>query len=547
MKQTAPLIVENLSFRYRDRTGAAIHDISFEAKAGEILLIAGASGCGKTTLIRSVNGLIPRSYKGEMSGRVLVFGEDTSAWKLSQISQKIGTVLQDPERQILGTKVLNEVAFGLENLNVPRDEILERVDESLKFLKIFHLRERETFTLSGGEKQKVALAGVLAMRPSILLLDEPLASLDPASAQDTLDTIRFLADEGMTVLMVEHRVEDVLRINPERVMFMSEGEIRYLGNLSGLSKVVNYREVKLPAEQIVERAKQDPPPAQIRILPGAAGKGSGEEAPGASRGEPLVRFEDVAFGYESDVEVLHGINLEIRRGDVIAVLGPNGAGKTTFVKHAIGLLKPKGGRVLVNGRDTKEASVAQIAGTLGYVFQSPSHMLFAPTVSEELAFGPRNLNHPKEQIEQEVKEALRIVNLSDKEQDPPLALSFGQQKRVSIAAILAMQSRILVMDEPTAGQDYRNYMNFMDAILQLPSFEAILFITHDVDLAVIYANRVLMINDGRLVADGRPQEVLRDFDRLKANRLVPTSLLSLNLERLNTTGRFMRAEALAHI
>ena len=534
----APLTIDNLSFRYRDRQGAAIDNISFEARAGEILLIAGASGCGKTTLIRSINGLIPRSYKGEVTGRVLVYGEDTAPWKLSQISQKIGTVLQDPERQILGTKVLNEVAFGLENLSVQREEILQRVDEALAFLKILHLRERETFTLSGGEKQKVALAGVLAMRPSILLLDEPLASLDPASAQDTLDTVRFLADEGMTVLMVEHRVEDVMRIQPERVMFMSEGEVRYLGDLSGLSKVVNYREVKLPAPDIVERARQDPAPEEINILPGVAGKGADDV---------LVKFEDVAFGYESDVEVLHGLNLEIKRGDVIAVLGPNGAGKTTFVKHAIGLLKPKVGRVLVGGRDTKEASVAQIASTLGYVFQSPSHMLFAPTVSEELAFGPKNLKHPKEQIELEVKEALRIVNLSDKEQDPPLALSFGQQKRVSIAAILAMQSRILVMDEPTAGQDYQNYMNFMSSILQLPSFEAILFITHDVDLAVIYANRVLMINDGRLVADGKPQDVLRDFDRLKANRLVPTSLLDLNLKRFSQTGRFMRAEALAHI
>jgi energy-coupling factor transporter ATP-binding protein EcfA2 len=533
-----PLVIENLSFRYRDRPGAAIHNISFEAKPGEVLLIAGASGCGKTTLIRCINGLVPRSYKGERTGRVLVFGEDVAEWKLSQISQKIGTVLQDPERQILGTKVLNEVAFGLENLNVPRAEIIQRADEALAFLKISHLRERETFTLSGGEKQKVALAGVLAMRPSILLLDEPLASLDPASAQDALDTARFLADQGMTILMVEHRVEDVLRIKPERVMFMSEGEVRYLGDVTGLSKVVNYREVKLSAEDIVERAKQDPAPAEIKFLPGVTGQESNEA---------LVRFEDVAFGYESDVEVLHGLNLEIKRGDVIAVLGPNGAGKTTFVKHAIGLLKPKAGRVLVNGRNTKEASVAQIASTLGYVFQSPSHMLFAPTVGEELAFGPKNLKHPMEQIELEVKEALRTVNLSDKEQDPPLALSFGQQKRVSIAAILAMQSRILVMDEPTAGQDYQNYMNFMNSILQLPSFEAILFITHDVDLAVIYANRVLMINDGRLVADGKPQDVLRDFDRLKANRLVPTSLLDLNLKHFGKTGRFMRAEALAHI
>ncbi len=533
----SPLVVEDLSFRYRDRKGAAIHNISFETKPGEILLIAGASGCGKTTLIRCINGLIPKSYKGEISGRVTVFGEEIKGWPLSRISQKVGTVLQDPERQILGTKVLNEVAFGLENLGWPRLEIYQRVDEALNFLKISHLRDRETFHLSGGEKQKVALAGVLAMRPSILLLDEPLASLDPASAQDTLDTVRQLANGGMTVLMVEHRVEDVLRIQPERVMFMSEGEVRYLGDLSGLSGVVNYHEVKLPAKDVLERAKKDPAPAELKLLPTAD----------STEKEPLVRFENVAFGYESEHEVLHGINFDIRRGDIIAVLGPNGAGKTTFVKHAIGLLKPKSGRVLVNGQDTRQASVAEIASTLGYVFQSPSHMLFAPTVHEELSFGPKNLKHLPQAIETEVKEALQIVNLADKEKDPPLALSFGQQKRVSIAAILAMRSQILVMDEPTAGQDYQNYMNFMDAILQLPGFESVLFITHDVDLAVIYANRVLMISDGRLVADGKPQEVLRDFDRLKANRLVPTSLLALNLDRLSTTGRFMRAEALAHL
>src|SRR5215208_111170 len=534
-----PLVIENLSFRYRDRQGAAIYNISFDAKPGEVLLIAGASGCGKTTLIRCINGLIPRSYKGEMGGRITVLGEEVKDWPLSKISQKIGTVLQDPERQILGTKVLNEVAFGLENLGLPRPEIIQRADEALQFLKIFHLRERETFTLSGGEKQKVALAGVLAMRPSILLLDEPLASLDPASAWDSLSTIRLLANQGMTVLLVEHRVEDVLRIQPERVMFMSEGEIRYLGNLSGLSKVVNYREVKLPAEDILARAKEEPAPAGLNLLPTVSKADPGTES--------LVRFENVAFGYDSEREVLHGINLEIKRGDIIAVLGANGAGKTTFVKHAIGLLKPKSGRVFVNGQDTRQLSVAEIARTLGYVFQSPSHMLFAPTVREELSFGPQNLGHSKEEIEQEVKEALRIVNLSDKEQGPPLALSFGQQKRVSIAAILAMRSRILVMDEPTAGQDYQNYMNFMDAILQLPSFEAILFITHDVDLAGIYANRVLIIADGQLVADGKPQDVLRDFDRLKANRLIPTSLLTLNIKRLSTTGTFMRAEALAHI
>ncbi len=539
MAPETPLSVENLTFRYRDREAPAIRDISFSAGPGEILLIAGASGCGKTTLIRCINGLIPRSYKGERSGRILINGQETTDWPLARISQNVGTVLQDPERQILGTKVLHEVAFGLENLGMPRPEIVQRVEQALETLKIPELRDRETFHLSGGEKQKVALAGVLAMRPSILLLDEPLASLDPASALETLDLVRRLADEGMTVLMIEHRVEDVLRIRPERVMFMDDGEARYLGDLDGLGAVVDYRQVKLPARTVMRRAAKDPAPAEMKILPGAAGSGSG--------GAPLVRFEDVAFDYEAGTEVLHGVSLDIRGGDVIAVLGPNGAGKTTFVKHAIGLLKPKSGRVLVGGRDTREASVAQIAATLGYVFQSPSHMLFAPTVHEELAFGPKNLKHDKEEIEKEVMEALEIVNLADKVNDPPLALSFGQQKRVSIAAILAMRSRILVMDEPTAGQDYMNYMSFMDSILQLPGFEAILFITHDVDLAVIYANRVLLVSDGRIAADGSPHDVLADAGRLDACRLVPTSLLAENMKAWPQTGRFLRAEALAHL
>jgi len=538
MTETA-LVVENVSFRYRDRQGAAIHNISFSAEKGELLLLAGASGCGKTTLVRAINGLIPRSYKGELTGKILFNGQETESMPLSRISQMVGTVLQDPERQILGTKVINEVAFGLENMGLPRTEIIQRAEAALEYLKIPQLRNRETFNLSGGEKQKVALAGVLAMRPSVLLLDEPLASLDPASALEALEMVRRLADEGLTILMVEHRVEDVLKIHPSRVMYMSAGEIRYLGDADGLAEAVDYHEVKLPARQIAIRAAREKAPEKLTFLPGIKATGESEST--------LVRFEKVTFGYESEREVLHGISLEIKKGDIIAVLGPNGAGKTTFVKHAIGLLKPKAGRVLVSGKDTHHASVAEIASTLGYVFQSPSHMLFAPTVREELAFGPKNLKHTPAQIEQQVKSSLEIVNLSDKENDPPLSLSFGQQKRVSIAAILAMRSKILVMDEPTAGQDYKNYIGFMDAILQLPGFEAILFITHDVDLAVIYANRVILVADGVVQADGRPEDVLNDYELLRACRVVPTSLLDLNLEKLPKTGEFMRAEALGHV
>jgi energy-coupling factor transport system ATP-binding protein len=533
-----PLRIENLTFRYRSREEPSIQDLSLEIASGELLLLAGASGSGKTTLIRCINGLIPRSYKGDLTGRLFLNGTDISDLSLARISQMAGTVLQDPERQILGSRVEAEVAFGLENLSLPREEIRERVEQALDYMGISGLRERETFHLSGGEKQKVALAGILAMRPSLLLLDEPLASLDPASAQEALALVRRLADQGLSVLLVEHRVEDVLHIHPERVLFMAAGEARYLGPVEGLSKVVNYHEIKMPAATVIQRAASDPPPAELEFLP----SGRSNNGPG----KPLVQFEKVSFNYEGGPQVLHAVDLAVYPGDIIAVLGPNAAGKTTLVKHAIGLLKPKDGRVLVSGQDTRNQSVAQIAQTLGYVFQSPSHMLFAPTVYEELAFGPTNLRHAPEMIEKEVTHALEIVNLTGREKDPPLALSFGQQKRVSIAAILAMRSRILIMDEPTAGQDYRNYMEFMDAILQLPEFEAILFITHDIDLAVIYANRVWVVNNGELIADGPPHTVLQDFDWLRANRLVPTSLLEANLERFPRTGRFLRAEALAH-
>jgi energy-coupling factor transport system ATP-binding protein len=527
-------MIEGLTFRYHTRPEPALCGVSLTLESGELLLVAGASGCGKTTLIRCINGLIPRTYNGDLEGHVLLYGQDASEMAMAQISQTVGTVLQDPERQILGSFVLNEVAFGLENLGLPREEILQRVDETLDYLAISHLRDRETFYLSGGEKQKVALAGVLAMRPSILLLDEPLASLDPASAQEALALLRRLVDEGVSVILVEHRVEDALSIRPDRVLFMQEGNVTYCGRSDGLAEVVDYRQVKMPAPIVIQRAASAPPPTfESAIKPDGR--------------EPLMAFENVSFAYGDGPTVIHDINLTIRRGDVVALLGPNGAGKTTLVKHAIGLLKPRQGKVLVEGHDTREMSVAQIAHTLGYVFQSPSHMLFAPTVREELAFGPKNLGYSEETIVEGVARAIEIVNLKGQEEYPPLALSFGQQKRVSIAAILAMRSKILVMDEPTAGQDYWNYMAFMDSILQMPGFESILFITHDLDLAICYASRVILLHEGRVAGDGPPTEVLTDPELLHRCRIVSTSLLQVNLEYLPQTGRFMRAEALAHV
>lgn len=530
-----PLSIQDLTFQYRIREHPAIEDLTFTLHEGELLLVAGASGCGKTTLMRCVNGLIPRSYRGELQGSVTLFGQDARRMSMAALSQVVGTLLQDPERQIVGSFVLNEVAFGLENLALSRGEILFRIEEALSYLGISHLRDRETFGLSGGEKQKVALAGVLAMRPRILLLDEPLASLDPASAQEALALFRRLADEGISIMLVEHRVEDALNIKPDAVLYLDEGRQVYYGDAEGLMQVVDYHKVKLPAPVVLERAKQVPAPVFEPAV-----KSNGKQS--------LVTFQDVAFRYDKALpDVLHDVNFAIHKGDIVAILGPNGAGKTTLVKHALGLLKPTRGQVLLEGRDTREISVAQAAQTIGYVFQSPSQMLFAPTVEEELSFGPRNLRHDKATIQQDVDLALNVVNMAEYRDSPPLALSFGQQKRISIAAVLAMRSRILMMDEPTAGQDYWNYMAFMDAILQMPGFDAVIFITHDLDLAVTYANRVVLIHDGRIAEEGPAEGVLSDFELLRRCRVVPTSLLALNLEHLPNTGRFMRAEMLAHV
>lgn len=539
-----PLVVENLSFKYRTRPELAIENISFELKQGELLLIAGSSGCGKTTLARSINGLIPRSYRGERSGKVLLHGKEVSEMKIAEMAQIVGTLLQDPERQIVASNVYNEVAFGPENLGLPHEEIEMRVEQALKRLKIEYLRERETFNLSGGEKQKVALAGLLSMNPSILLLDEPLASLDPASAHEALEIFRSLADEGKTIILVEHRVEDAIEIKPDRLLYMEDGRIKYLGPIKNLPPVIDYTQVKLPAQWVVQRVKEHNKPIATPHVHKT------EES-----GEPLVVFEDVSFRYdEENPLILENVNLKINRGDLIAVLGPNGAGKSTLVKHAIGLLKPTSGRVLVQGEDTRKMSVAQIARVLGYVFQSPTHMLFAPTVREELEFGPKNLGFENGSMNKAVTESLATVNLNGFADYPPLGLSFGQQKRTTIAAVLAMQSKIMVMDEPTAGQDFANYTRFMDALCSASddtrsvlaaNFESTLFITHDVDLAVTYANRVLLFGDKHIIADGKPEEVLKDIDLLLKYRVRPTSLLHLNLELISKTKRFLPAESLA--
>lgn len=529
-----PLQIEGLSFQYARRSEPAISDISLQLNKGELVLLAGSSGCGKTTLMRCINGLIPRTYHGTKTGLVFINGIPVDQLSMVELSGQVGTILQDPERQIVSSHVFNEISFGLENLSVPRDQIIEKVNQTLDYLGVAYLRDRETFQLSGGEKQKVALAGVLAMNPGILILDEPLASLDPASAHEALRLFRKMTDDGVSILLVEHRVEDVLTIHPDRVIYMDSGRILYNGSSQGLVEIADYRKVKLPAQVVMRRAKNNPMACPEQPAP-------------RSSSRPIIEFQQVEFRYRADLlPVLSDIDLTVTQGDVIAILGPNGAGKTTLVKHALGLLQPTRGAVFLEGKDTRRNTVSAAAHTIGYVFQSPTQMLFAQTVQEELEFGPRNLRQSPGVIAQNVDWALETVHLEEEKKSAPLALSFGQQKRISIAAVLAMRSRVLMMDEPTAGQDYWNYMAFMDSIVNMSGFDAVLFITHDLDLALIYANRVILLSDGRIAADGPPEEVLSNEERLRNSRVLPTSLLETNLQMLPRTGRFLRAEMLAN-
>ncbi|HMQ33185.1 MAG TPA: ABC transporter ATP-binding protein, partial [Chloroflexaceae bacterium] len=301
----------------------------------------------------------------------------------------------------------------------------------------------------------------------------------------------------------------------------------------GLAAVADPLRVKLPAAAALERLRAGEAPAP-------------PPPPRPAAGAPIVELEHVEFHYGDDgPPVIKDVSLTIRKGDIIALLGPNGSGKSTLVKHIVGLNRPRAGRVRVEGRDTRQATTAQLARSVGYVFQSPTHMLFAPTVREELAFGPRNLGADQATIERTTAHALALMGLEPQLERAPLSLSFGQQKRVGIAAVLAMESRLLVMDEPTAGQDFASYTRFMDEIAALGAFDAVLFVTHDLDLALSYANRVLLFNDGQLAADGPPEAVLADAELLRRCNVLPTSLLELNLAMLPQTGRMLGLRQLA--
>jgi energy-coupling factor transporter ATP-binding protein EcfA2 len=547
------LSVNDLTFRYRRGTEPALRNVSLELDGGEVLLVAGPSGCGKSTLIRAINGLVPHAYSGDYTGEVRVAGRPVAELKLRDIALHVGTVLQDPAKQIVGASVEAELAFGPENLGVARIEILERIRQVTARTRIERLLGRETASLSGGEQQLLAAAGVLMMNPRLFVVDEPLANLDAATAANLLRVLRDLADEGSAIVIVEHRVEETLELRPDRALYLDAGQVRYLGPMAGFLEAADPTAVKLPFEVSLERAVRLRSPSGEA---GSAGRRSTESGQGTPPGEsakgengaspPRLEFRSTSAGYNGRA-VLHDVSARFGARESVAVLGPNGSGKTTLFKTAMNLVKPLSGEVLVDGAASAERTVADLARTFGYVFQSPGQMLFAPTVREEMLFGPRNLGLDADSFDELLKWALAEVGLDDIEgieERPPLTLSFGQQKRLGIAVALALRPRTLVLDEPSAGQDYRSARHFMTAIREVRSVDSVYFVTHDVDLALTHAARILLLRDGRIVADGPPAQVARDRDRWRACNLRESSLMRANA-RWGDEQRFHDAETLA--
>jgi energy-coupling factor transport system ATP-binding protein len=543
----APLIeVEHLTYRYRRATEPAIRDLSLSLRAGEVLLVAGPSGCGKSTLIRAMNGLIPHAYPGELAGSVRIDGRSTTELRLRDIALTVGTVLQDPAKQIVGATTEAELAFGPENLGIPRDEIRGRIDRVVERTAIRALVGRDTAALSGGERQLLATAGILMMQPRVYVVDEPLANLDPATAVRLLGILRALVDDGHAVVIVEHRVEEALDLEPDRVLYLEDGTERYHGPLGGFLRVADPDAVKLPFEVVLQRVRDEvaaarrapePPVPSVR----ASTAQSVEGAP------PRLEYRGVHAGY-GEREVLRGIDVALGRREIVAVLGPNGSGKTTLFRTAMRLLDPSAGSVVVDGRPAAERTVAELATVFGYVFQSPSQMLFARTVREELLFGPRNLGRDEATFDALIDDVLRRTSLDTLEgilDRPPLTLSFGQQKRLALAIALALLPPTLILDEPSAGQDHRTARRFMSEVVAIPGLESLYLVTHDVDLALTHADRILLFREGQVVADGPPTSVIADEERWIACNLRPTSLLRANAQWRFANGRLLDAETLA--
>lgn len=545
MEQDTVISFENFGFQYKAQAEPTLYDINLNIRRGEKVLIAGPSGCGKSTLAHCINGLIPNSYPGKVTGRLTVCGQDALKLGLFGLSKMVGTVLQDSDGQFIGLTVAEDIAFALENDCVPTEEMHREVERIAELVDVERVLRHAPHEISGGQKQRVGLGGVMVDQVDVLLFDEPLANLDPAAGKQAIALIDDIQKRtGCAVIIIEHRVEDVLYRPVDRIVVMGEGRVQYDGDpdellctdllqaggireplyvtalkYAGVALTKDMRPSYLPALKLSGEDKD-------KVRSWFAKQPPAEET---ARQDVLLRAENVDLTYEGGHHALRGVSAAIHKNEMLSIVGTNGAGKSTFSKVICGFETPQRGRLELHGEDMSALSIKERADHIGYVMQDPNQMLSKPQIFDEVALGLRNRGVSEEEIRPRVEETLRICGLYPFRNWPVSALSYGQKKRVTIASILVLRPEMLLLDEPTAGQDLRHYTEIMDFLSDLNrQGVTVVLITHDMHLMLEYTPRAIVFNEGRIIADRSAAEVLNSPEIVEAAHLKETSLFHLS-------------------
>jgi len=535
---TPAIQLDGVSFTYRNADSPALRGVTLAVDSGRFAVLMGRTGAGKSTLCQCLNGLVPRFHKGNLEGEVRIFGEPLIGRDVVQLSPIVGMVFQDFEGQLFCTKASLEVAFGPENLALPHEEIVRRVEDALKTVGLEGYQDRDPSTLSGGQKQRLAIASVLAMQPKLVILDEPTTDLDPIGKRAIFEVAGRLRDAGTTLLMVEHETEEVLDADclgimadgalaysdsPERILLQDPAKLVELGvrppDVPAYFRAIGETRPPMNLDAAVERFHRLG--LQVTVRSAAA-----DSYP---LGETLIEAEDLWHVYPPDVAALRGVSVSVREGEFVAVIGQNGCGKTTLVKHFNGLLKATAGQVRFRRRDASELGVAKLGRHVGYVFQNPDHQIFAETVREEVMFGPRNFGVPEQEAKERVTEALEAVELTGREDADPFSLTRGERQRVAVASVLASRPEVLILDEPTTGLDTVQQRRMMELLLRLnKAGHTIIIVTHSMWVVAEYARRCIVMSRGEILRDGPTREVFADDAALERAALRPPRIVEFS-------------------
>lgn len=527
---------KDFSFKYDAQAEPTLKNINLSVKKGEKVLIVGPSGCGKSTLGHCLNGIIPNIYKGQVSGSLTIGGKDSFNLSVYEKSHLVSTVLQDPDGQFIGLTVAEDLAFALENDCADHQTMVEKVNIWAERLELTDLLDHRPQDLSGGQRQRVSLAGVLIDESPILLFDEPLANLDPKAGQDTIDLIdRIHQEEGTTTIIIEHRLEDVLYRPVDKIVLINDGRILFDGSPDEILQTNLLREngIREPLYLTVLRqlgldVKKTAHLAALSQLnlSGIHFEETGS-LPASKASLPLLTIDGFNFSYTPDRPILQNLSVQINKGERIAIVGKNGAGKSTLAKALCQFITASG-RIYYQGKDISFDSIKERSERIGYVLQNPNQMISQTMIFDEVALGLRLRGFPEEQVKEKVFAVLKTCGLYEFRNWPISALSFGQKKRVTIASILVLNPEIILLDEPTAGQDKRHYTEMMAFLDELNALgHTIIMITHDMQLVLEYSDRALVISQGQILADQSPVELFSQPELLAAANLKQTSLFDL--------------------